>query len=73
MKENILCVDVRTGNIGSGPGSEPFEGPEQCSCCGNPDHGTELCPLIDMTCELCGMQGHMENMCDTQEVPSTET
>ncbi|CAL1127039.1 unnamed protein product [Cladocopium goreaui] len=54
-------------------GSEPFEeGPEHCSCCGNPDHDTELCPLIDMTCELCGMQGHMENMCDTQEVPSTE-
>lgn len=48
------------------------EGTERCSCCGNPDHDTELCPLIDMTCELCGMQGHLENMCDTHEVPSTE-
>lgn len=42
-----------------------------CTCCGSLEHETEQCALIDLTCELCGMPGHIEKMCLIQ-VPKTE-
>ena len=43
-----------------------------CTCCGSLEHETEQCALIDLTCELCGMPGHIEKMCLIQ-VPKTES
>jgi len=43
-----------------------------CTCCGSLEHETEQCALIDLTCELCGMPGHMEKMCVIQ-VAKTES
>lgn len=28
------------------------------------------CPLQDLTCELCGLRGHLENMCRSSQIPS---
>ncbi|CAK9013517.1 Calmodulin (CaM) [Durusdinium trenchii] len=45
---------------------------EGCACCGNPEHEAKDCPLQDLTCELCGLRGHLENMCRSSQIPSTE-